>query len=323
MTAFSDLFLMSHPRPDWAVKGRANFLSQGQLDHRAHSPRAAMEDWLEIARTIEAAGGKVVVAPPAPHLALTGLPYTAEWGHFFRDRDGRPAFLVARMTPEHRKQEPTYVAGFVAALGWRAYATQARWEGQGDALRIDGERIVHTAGVGLMARTEAAAYAEVAPRLSPKRLSLPFRADPWFHGNTFLGVFRRKGSGEPLVLLCPDALEPDDHARLRAFLRGIPVVEIDAAASRGYATNALQVHDTVIAPTGLDARIYTVWRELGLTVVQLRMDALFRSGGGAAVCLTLRLDGCRAEEIPPHLCFANLRAGLEARAREYPEETPG
>lgn len=321
-TGFSDLFLMSYPRPDWALKGRANFLSQAGSGARKSGPRQAMEDWLAIARAIEQAGGRVVVMPPAPPLELTGLPYTAEAGHSFRDGDGRPAFLLPRMTPEHRRAEPTYTAGFVAALGWRAYAPRARWEGQGDALRVDAERIVHTYGEGPMARTEGGAYEEVASRLSPRHVRIRYRADPWFHGNTFLGIYRRAGTGEPLAVLCPDALEPEELARLLEFLKDVPVVRIDAAASRGYATNALQVNRTVIAPSGLDERLYGVWRDLGLTVVTLGMDALFRSGGGAAVCLTNRLDGIRPEDIPAHLFFSSQREALERLGAGYPEEAP-
>ena len=316
--AFSDVFLMSYPRADWALRGRANFLSQGRAEA---GPRQAMEDWLEIARAIEAAGGTVVVAPPPPNVALTGLPYTAEWGHFFRDPDG-PALILPRMTPPHRKDEPTFIAGFAAALGWRLFATRARWEGQGDAIRIDAERIVHTFGEGESARTEPGAYAEVAGRLSRRHVQVRFRADPWFHGNTFLGVFRDGTSGEPLVVLCPDALPDDSLRALLEFLGDTPVVRIDAAASRGYATNALQVHRTVIAPAGLDERIYAVWRELGLSVQTLRMDALFRSGGGAAVCLTNRLDGLTRDEVPPHLLFSNQRPSLEALAKSYPLRSP-
>jgi N-dimethylarginine dimethylaminohydrolase len=314
---FSDLFLMSHPRWDWSIRGRANFLSQGTLG-KVPGPRDAMRDWLQIAAAIEEAGGTVVVAPPPPHVSLTGLPYTAEWGHTFRDADGKPALILPKMTPPHRQAEPTYVAGFAAALGWRTFATQARWEGQGDALRIDARRIVHTAGVGAMARTEPGAYQEVADKLSPEHLFLPFRADPWFHGNTFLGVFRPRGGGSPTVLLCPEALEPVDRERLRAFFGDLRVVEIDAQTSRDYATNALQVRDAVIAPSRLPEHLHALWRGLGLRVVELELDALFRSGGGAAVCLTLRLDGIRREDVPAALTFSSQREALARLCETYP-----
>lgn len=317
---FSDLFLMSYPRPDWALRGKSNYFSAGAAQY-PHGPRQAMADWLSIARHIEQAGGRVIVMPPAANANLTGLPYTAEAGAFFRDADGAPGFLLSNMTPEHRRPEPTYLAGFMAALGWHTRAVPVRWEGQGDALRIDERRIVHTYGVGPTARTSADAYPEVAALLSPSHLQVRYRADPWFHGNTFLGSFRSK-TGEHVVVLHPGALEPEQLERLLAFLGGVPVVRIDAESSRNYATNALQVHDTVIAPSGLGETIYAVWRDLGLEVVTLDLPALFRSGGGAAVCLTNRLDGCRPEEIPAHLSFLAQRARLEQIAESYPLQVP-
>src|SRR4051812_32329365 len=99
---FSDLFLMSYPRPDWALRGKANFLSANASWLSETGPRQAMADWLAVANQIEQAGGRVVVMPPAPNINLTGLPYTAEAGAFFRDADGTPAFLLSNLTPEHR-----------------------------------------------------------------------------------------------------------------------------------------------------------------------------------------------------------------------------
>lgn len=304
------LFLMSPPTPDWSLRGKANFRSQAK--GASVAPKAALRDWLSVADAIVEAGGEVLVAPPPPHLALTGLPYTAEAGCFFRDGSGRPSFLLSRMTPAHRKDEPTYLAGFFAALGWRLEPTRARWEGQGDVLRVDAERLIHTYGEGEAARTEGAAYAEVAHRLSPRHLHLRFRASPWFHGNTFLGVFHHARTGAPTAVLCPEALASGEREKLEAFLDGVPVVEIDREASLGYATNALQVNETVIAPSGLPESLHALWRALELRVVTLDLPALFRSGGGAAVCLTDRLDGCAPEEAPEHLLYSRQRTALHA-----------
>ncbi len=86
-----ELFLMSYPRPDWGLKGKANFLSSNP-ESRA-DPNQAMADWLAVGQAIEDAGGRVLVLPPAPHLNLTGLPYTAEAGMFFP----RPLMLIRRV----------------------------------------------------------------------------------------------------------------------------------------------------------------------------------------------------------------------------------
>jgi N-dimethylarginine dimethylaminohydrolase len=141
----------------------------------------------------------------------------------------------------------------------------------------------------------------VAPYLAARVHHLRFRAEPWFHGNTFLGFYGTT------ALLCEEALEPDELARLRTFLDGVRIVPIDRALSLAYATNALVVNETVLAPAGLPSFIHALWREVGLRVVELTLPALFGAGGGAAVCLTNRLDGLTLRDVPEQCHYANLR----------------
>jgi hypothetical protein len=49
-------------------------------------------------------------------------------------------------------------------------------------------------------------------------------------------------------------------------------------------------------------------RALGLTVQLLALPALFRKGGGAAVCLTNRLDGVRAVQVPQAMRLSTWKA---------------
>ena len=308
-------FLMSYPRPDWGLRGRKNFLSAA--GGAAPSPRGAMEDWLTVATAITDAGGRVVVMPPSESQNLTGLPYTAEAGEFYRDRAGKPCFLLSRMAAAHRIAEPAHTRKFVETLGWTTRAPKDVWEAQGDAIRVSPFSIVHTYGVGPAARTTQAAYAEVADRLSAQHIQLAYRADPWFHGNTFLAWFHR--GDDHVLLVCSAALFDAGPAALAAFAPHATLVDIDVAASRAYATNALQVCGTVIAPEGLPDDITAVWRDLGLDVRALRLPTLFRRGGGAAVCMTSRLWGVAPDEIPNRVLFTPQRAELEALAATYPE----
>lgn len=311
------VYLMSFPRADWGLRGKANFVSQAAS---AAPPTAqqAMTDWLELADAVEAAGGHVLVLPPPPVENLTGLPYVAEAGLFFRGPDGRPGMFVPNMKPPHRKAEGTYLAGFFAGLGWETRAVPGLWEGQGDALRIDGERIIHTAGEGAHARTEQHAYSVVGPVASARHLLLRFRADPFFHGNTFLGAYQAADGKRTVVLVCPDALLPGELEKLRAFVTPHHVELLRPEQARAYTTNALQVHGTVVAPTGLDPAVLGLWRELGLVVKELPFPALFRAGGGAAVCLTNRLDGLRPDEIPAGHRYAAQRKRLWKLREGYP-----
>lgn len=307
------VFLLSPPRRDWTVRGRSNFKSQTAGDT---PPGKALEEWSGLAEAIERAGGKVLVMPPPPHLALTGLPFTAEAGHFVV-HEGHPTFLLPNVTPAHRRDEATFIAGFAEALGWRTIAIAAKWEGQGDAFRIDARKTIHTYGIGTSARTSREALDEIAPYFPGERLAVGFHADPWFHGNTFLAPFHSSRADETVLCVCPDALLAGERERLEAFVAGntstsASVVFLPRAQSLAYATNSLQVCRTVIAPRGVSPDLHALWRgRLGLEVVELDFEILFHQGGGAAVCLSNRLDGVRADAIPQHLTLTALKNRLQ------------
>ena len=319
-----DVLLMSPPRADWRVHGAANVFSQGQP--AAVAAGAALAEWLSLADTLTSAGASVVVMPfDDDDASLTGMPYTAEAGVVgrARDTDGAPLWLLPSMKPAHRQREPDHVARFAAACGIATRAVPVTWEGQGDVLVVERtryapRRFVCTSGEGAHARTSPAAVTHVARCLPGPSLHLRFAAEPWFHGNTFLGFFCARaeeggdgGVDEVVGLVCDDALLPGEGERLRAFLPDVRFVTLTRHDSLHYATNALQVGNAVIAPPGLPAHVHDVWRGLGLRVVEVALPTLFGRGGGAAVCMTNRLDVDEAT-IPAHLHYAAVRPALVA-----------
>ncbi len=311
------VYLMSYPRPDWGIRGGANFLSS-QLSDQPPNPQRAMKEWLTVADAIEDAGGTVLIVPPAPHLNLTGMPYTAEAGEYFVDADGVPSFVLPKMKSAHRQPEPTWIGGYVMGLGWKTRAVSVTWEAQGDAIRIGPDRIVHTHGKGPMRRTQPEAYAQVADLLSPHHIDIQYRAYPWFHGNTFMAAFHSPDQSRAVVMVCPEALMDGELERLEAFCGQTPVVHITRLQSLNYATNALQVGGTVLAPSGQDESITKVWTDLGLEIVELKLVELFRRGGGAAVCMSNRLYGLDPATLPPHTLYRAQRDALHSQAQDYP-----
>lgn len=291
------LYLMSPPRRDWALRGRANFKSRAAQG--VDATRARYE-WGALANAIVAAGGEVLVLPPG-NTSLTGLIYTAEAGEFFRDLRGEGHFLLPTMAAEHRRKEADHIAAFLRdELAMKTHRINSTWEAQGDAIRaIHGDAIVHTYGMGPERRTTEDAYHEVAPLLSPQHIQIGFHADPWFHGNTFLQFFRR--GTDQIMVVCPEALLEGEYERLRAFIGDTPVVEISREQSEGYDTNALQVGMTVLAPSTFSETARDAVRGLGLDVWSMELDELFSKGGGAPVCLTNRLWGLDVAEIPDRL----------------------
>jgi N-dimethylarginine dimethylaminohydrolase len=300
------IYLMSPPRADWALRGKANFksIAAGEAD-----AAAAIREWQQLADAIVEAGGEVLVCPPSMTDNLTGLIYTAEAGEFYRDDAGRPGFILPNMAVAHRKAEADHIERFIAErLRWQTERIEPVWEAQGDAIRgLSADDIVHTYGVGPYARTSAEAYAEVAPKLSARHLQIRFHADPWFHGNTFLQVFR--GSQKSIVLVCPEALAQGELARLQGFFPETEVVPISAAQSQGYDTNALQVNDTVLAPATFSDTAREAVESIGLTVRCLDLGELFLKGGGAPVCLTNRLWGLSLDEVDPSLLWRSGQGG--------------
>jgi N-dimethylarginine dimethylaminohydrolase len=295
-TTETPAFLMSPPRLDWGLRGKANFRSRQASSTDARRARA---EWASLADAIVAAGGEVVVCPPNPAENLTGMIYTAEAGEFYRTSADEPAFVLPNMAAAHRRAEAPWIARFVERLGFRTTHVDATWEAQGDCIRAaSGDRIVHTYGVGPDARTERSAYAEVADLLGPHHVQIRFDADPWFHGNTFLNVYRAPDSDDHLMVVCPDALPDEEYAKLRAFVPDARVHEISREESLGYDTNALQVNHTVISPTTMSEATEAALADIGLQVERLDLGELFVKGGGAPVCLTNRLWGLRDDEVP-------------------------
>jgi len=295
------IYLMSPPRRDWGLDGKANFRSRGA---DAADPARARMEWSTLADSIVDAGAEVLVCPPNPRRNLTGLIYTAEAGDFYRDDEEQPRFILPNLAPDHRRPEANWIGGFFEGLGIPTESVRARWEGQGDTIRtLSPDRIVHTWGEGADARTDSDAHGEVADRLGTDHIAVRFDADPWFHGNTFLNVYRapdpdRNPPG--IALVCPEALDDAEYDKLVEFLGDAEIVEIDREESLGYDTNALQIRDTVLAPASLSETAARALRRIGLKVIHIELDELFEKGGGAPVCLTNRLWGLHSDEIPDH-----------------------
>jgi N-dimethylarginine dimethylaminohydrolase len=252
---------------------------------------------LALKAAIEDACGDVTVLHDGDvsHAELTGFPYCAEAGHAGIDDDG-PFFWLPNLVPSHRRPETDVVEAALRARGIRTKRLPADvgWEGQGDVIRIDAARAICTAGVGPAARTVASSYGHIAKSLPfQETMFLPFRADPFFHGNTFLASF--EGDEKKVMFVCRDALFPDDVERVMSFCgASSSFVWLSRADALQYPTNALQVNKSVLYSSLDCEKYFDVWTGLGLTPLYVALPTLFGRGGGAAVCLTQRIDAAAA-----------------------------
>lgn len=312
------IFVMSPPRHDWQLKGRANSRSN---QARVVNPHAARREWAELADAIVAAGGDVVVLPPDPVRNLTGMIYTAEAGEYYRSDDGSHRYLLSKMAVEHRKAEASWIGGFMQGLGFKTRQLAVTWEAQGDAIRDRQGGVVHTFGSGRYRRTEARAYGKVSPLLSQRHIQLHFHADPWFHGNTFLAIFagperparlgENSGHSQQIVITNPGALLPGEFDRLKRFTPNARFVELTPQECFEGDTNAIQVNDTIIAASTLSAKSQEALRACELDIVKLKLDELFGKGGGAPACLTNRLWHVEASHFPDRVLWSK-NPGVEA-----------
>ncbi len=312
-------FLMSHPGPDWRIRGGENFRSQARA---ATNPRRAMEEWLALADAITTAGGRILVMPPAETSPpLTGMVYTANAGQLFprptASGQSEWVYLVSRMSVEHRKPERAPVARFLREAGLEVRESAAVWEGQADVQRLPGGRFVLTWGV----RSERASLDEVRALLPPGARVLDLRLrEPFFHGDTCLDALNTR-AGDTVLLVYGDAFEGDALAELRGFVDGrTELLRIDREDALGYACNALGVAGTVLCPAGLSVSLRGQLARRGFPLVELDLAELFGKGGGGPRCLVNDLPGLTITASAPD--YASLREALVARAATYPETAP-
>ncbi len=272
-----DLFLMSPPHPQWAIRARANFRSREAAPVDA---RTARREWLALALAIERLGG-TVVALEAPSPELTGMPYAAECGQIV-PREGRaPLFILPRMAHAHRRAERDHWERLARAMGMACADPGAgTWEAQGDVAHFDGCTLLFHGG-----RTDRAGM-EGARRLMEEAgalgevLEVEVR-EPAFHGNMALLAV----PAVDRMLVCPSVVSPASMAALRRRFGAERLIEVSEDEIRNYATNALPVGRTLLTPSVAPERVLRLLSEAGMEICSLSMKELCEKGGGASRCL--------------------------------------
>ncbi len=300
-------YLMSYPAAQWSIRGAANFRSQARS---TTSPRRAFREWLTLADAILRAGGPILVMPPAAtETPLTGMIYTANLGHLFRDQ-----FLLSNMSVAHRRAERDIVRSFMEKAGVSTRDASAEWEGQAELQWLGGNRFVATYGV----RSARESVAELRPLLPPntKLLELQIR-DPFFHGDTCLNPITNR-AGDLVLLAHGSAFIGATLETLRDFLGSTgEVVALDEGDTLAYACNALCVGGTLLMPSGVSASLRGQLVRRGFVLEELELPELFGKGGGGPRCLVNELRGLVLNPGAPS--YAELRDELYKLVESYPE----
>lgn len=246
--------------------------------------RAAGCAWHTLAGALGAAGAEIVTADGAP-----GLPDMVFPANAAVVLDGRA--LLARFRHAERQGEESHFAAIFDGLRARGLVDEVAalpegcyQEGAGDCV-WDATRGQFWAGVGPRSTREAAHA--IADFFGAPVTPLELVSDRYYHLDV---CFCPLSGGE--VLYYPPAFSQRALAALRDAIPADARIEATAEDAAGFCVNAVNLGRTVVMATP-PARLRSVLEERGYRVTPLDL-APFLLSGGAAFCMTLRLDLRRA-----------------------------
>ena len=273
-------FFMSPPPTNWQVRGRK---TEKKVDSEA-----AYEEWQSLWKAITRAGGIVHVLQPQKYTSefLTGLPYAANWGQYFR---GKNLFLISRMSAPHRQKESKVIRVFLHNYdpGLEIAQSKSVWEGQADICTLPDYYFLLTFGSRSEHKsvTEIAGYQDEMLSMSAFMLNEPF-----LHGNTCINLIATPSG--PILLVRKEAFPSEFVLKTleAASRKRFSVIEVNEQDALAYACNALPVNNTLIYLKGLSDALLKILERRGLRLVEIEMPNLCGAGGGGPRCLVNRLD---------------------------------
>jgi N-dimethylarginine dimethylaminohydrolase len=241
---------------------------------------ASRREWAALYRALRDRGAVIELVPPAA--GLPDLVFTANAAVVL----DRKALLARFRYPERQRESAHFEAAFLGLQAHGLVDTVRKLpdnlvlEGAGDCV-WDETRNVFWVGYG--PRSDAAAAGAVKDAFGVDVVALELADPRFYHLDTGFCPLTR---GE--VLIVPGAFTPTGKAAIRERIPAQQQIEVGAEDACALAANAVCLGDTIVmSRCGEGLR-----RELadrGYGVVTTALAAFLRSGG-AAFCLTLRLD---------------------------------
>jgi N-dimethylarginine dimethylaminohydrolase len=242
--------------------------------------RSARREWVALRRTLLELSAAVELVPPVP--GLPDLVFTANSAVVL---DGKA--VAARFRhPERRREEPHYAAALRAleALGLiKSIATLPDGlvlEGAGDCV-WDEARNLFWMGYG--PRSDLAAHGAVEDALGAEVVALELADPRFYHIDTALSPL----PGGDLMYV-PGAFTTAGCTTIAKRTTALQRIAIGDANAVRLAANAVVIGTTLVLP-GCTEQLRDVLETRGYRVIVTPLDAFLHSGG-AAFCLTLRLD---------------------------------
>jgi len=241
---------------------------------------ASQREWAALHRALAGLGAAIELVPAVP--GLPDLVFTANAAVVL----DRKALLARFRHPQRRGEEAPFEAGFRALQGRGLIDTVAKLpgdlvlEGAGDCV-WDHARNLFWMGYG--PRSDGAACGPVKDLFAVDTVALELCDPRFYHLDTALCPLSR---GE--VMFVPAAFTPQAMARIGERVAPAQRIEVDIDDACRLAANAVCVGDAVVM-SGCGDRLRRQLAERGYRVVATPLPSFLRSGG-AAFCLTLRLD---------------------------------
>jgi N-dimethylarginine dimethylaminohydrolase len=241
---------------------------------------ASRRQWAALYRALRNQGAAIELVPPAP--GLPDLVFTANAAVVL----DRKALLARFRYPERQRESVHFEAAFLGLQARGLIDTVKKLpdhlvlEGAGDCV-WDETRNLFWMGYG--PRSDAAARDAVKDVFGADVVALELADPRFYHLDT---AFCPLARGE--VLIVPGAFTPAGKAAIRERIPASQQIEVEIEDASELAANAVCLGDTIVM-SRCGERLRGELAQRGYDVVTTALTAFLRSGG-AAFCLTLRLD---------------------------------
>jgi N-dimethylarginine dimethylaminohydrolase len=238
------------------------------------SVERARQQWQDLYEII-ARRAEVELIPPQP--GLPDMPFTANAGLILKDK----VILSRFRFPERQREEPHFEEWFSSnRYDVIKVPDGLSFEGAGDAL-IDFERGLLWTGCGH--RTPVETHAYLAELLDLKVLTLGLVTEHFYHLDT---CFCPLANG--YMLYHPEAFDEAGQSLIAEYVPAEKRLLVNAEDAYNFACNAINIDNLVILSRASD-NLRRLLSKAGFEVVQTELSE-FQKAGGAAKCLTLRLQ---------------------------------
>ncbi len=241
---------------------------------------ASRAEWAALNRALTELGAEIDLVPPVP--GVPDLVFTANAAVVL----DRVALLARFRYPERQREEAYFEAAFRSLQGRglidavRMLPAGLMLEGAGDCVWDEARGLFW---IGFGPRSDAASKAVVEDMFGVGAIALELVDPRFYHMDTALSPLP---GGE--VIFVPDAFSPQGRAVIRDRVAATQLIEVGTEDACQLAANAVCVGNALMM-SGCSERLRSELRERGYRVVTSPLQSFLRSGG-AAFCLTLRLD---------------------------------